>query len=322
MNYLCASLAAAGMNLCEPSVSAEVHQAFIEHVASHGLSYGTQEEFNFRLQQFAKKDAEIKEINASQNSFTVGHNLFSTWTDAEYKKLLGFKMPAGAKQPEIVVLDESNLTDSVDWRTKGAVNPVKNQGMCGSCWAFSATAAIEGHHFIQTGELLSLAEQQFVDCDTSSYGCNGGWQSNAMTYAEKHGQELEADYPYTARDGQCQASSSKGKVEVSNIAQVTPKSVAQLKAAIAKGPTSVTVEADRSVFQMYTSGILDSTSCGTQLDHAITAVGYGSENGKDYYIVRNSWGASWGDNGYIKIAAVDGAGICGIQQVSVWPTTD
>lgn len=143
-----------------------------------------------------------------------------------------------------------------------------------------------------------------------------------MRYLEKHGQELETDYPYTARDGSCKASSSKGKVDVKSIASVTPRSVSQLKAAIAKGPTSVTVEADRSVFQMYTGGILDSTACGTSLDHAITAVGYGSDSGKEYYIVRNSWGASWGDHGYIKIAAVDGVGICGIQQTSVWPTTD
>jgi len=143
-----------------------------------------------------------------------------------------------------------------------------------------------------------------------------------MRYAETHGQELETDYPYTARTQTCKADSSKGKVDVSKIASVTPKSVSQLKAAIAAGPTSVTVEADRSVFQMYTGGVLDSTACGTSLDHAITAVGYGVENGKEYYLVRNSWGASWGDQGYIKIAAVDGVGICGIQQTSVWPTTD
>ena len=143
-----------------------------------------------------------------------------------------------------------------------------------------------------------------------------------MRYLQKIGQELTSDYPYTARDGTCKASASKGKVDVKTIATVTPKSVAQLKAAIATGPTSVTVEADTTVFQMYTGGVLNSTACGTNLDHAITAVGYGTEAGQDYYLVRNSWGASWGDKGYIKIAAVPGMGICGIQQTSVWPTTD
>jgi len=143
-----------------------------------------------------------------------------------------------------------------------------------------------------------------------------------MNYAKTHGQELEKDYAYTARDGSCKYSASKGKVNVSNVAKVGARSVSQLKAAIAKGPVSVTVEADRAAFQQYTGGVLNTSACGTSLDHAITAVGYGSANGQDYYIVRNSWGASWGDHGYINIAAVDGAGICGIQQISVWPTTN
>jgi len=140
-----------------------------------GLSYGTQEEFDFRFQIYQQKDAEIQKINAEQDSFTVGHNQFSTYTDAEYKRLLGYKMPKNAEQAAVVVLDETAIPASVDWRTKGAVNPVKNQGQCGSCWAFSATAVTEGHHFIQTGQLLNLSEQQVVDCDKTSYGCNGGW---------------------------------------------------------------------------------------------------------------------------------------------------
>ena len=138
-----------------------------------GLSYGTKEEYDFRLEIFQQKDAEINEINASEVNFKVSHNMFSTMTKYEAKVRNGFKYPPSQK--EATYIDSSNLTDSVDWRTKGAVNPVKNQGQCGSCWAFSATAAIEGAHFIKTGTLLSLAEQQFVDCDTSSYGCNGGW---------------------------------------------------------------------------------------------------------------------------------------------------
>ena len=144
-----------------------------------------------------------------------------------------------------------------------------------------------------------------------------------MTYAEKNGLALETAYPYTAKNGVCKDTSVANKVKVTKIASVGAKSVAQLKAAIAQGPTSVTVEADRSVFQLYKSGVLNSTACGTQLDHAITAVGYGTDpTAGEYYIVRNSWGASWGDQGYIMIAAVDGVGICGIQQISVWPNTN
>jgi C1A family cysteine protease len=143
-----------------------------------------------------------------------------------------------------------------------------------------------------------------------------------MKYVATHGQELESAYPYTARDGTCKYEAAKGKVNTKGVNTVQARSVDALKAAIAKGPTSVTVEADRAAFQQYTSGILNTTACGTQLDHAITAVGYGTSNGQDYYIVRNSWGASWGDKGYINIAAVPGVGICGIQQTSVWPNTN
>ena len=159
MNFLCAAESYTGLYTCETPVSAELQQTFIEHVAQFGLNYGTQEEFEFRMNLFAKKDAEIKEINASEKSFTVGHNQFSTWTDFEYKRLLGFKMPANHEMKEPKVLNVTDLPASVDWRTAGAVNAVKNQGQCGSCWAFSATAAVEGAHFLATGNLLSLAEQ-------------------------------------------------------------------------------------------------------------------------------------------------------------------
>lgn len=143
-----------------------------------------------------------------------------------------------------------------------------------------------------------------------------------MDYAEKNTQELESDYQYTGKDGSCQANASEGKVLVTQIHNVKAESVDQLKAAIAKGPVSVTIDAETTTFQMYNAGILDSAECGTELDHAVAAVGYGTENGQDFYIVRNSWGASWGENGYIRIAAKDGKGICGIQQVSLYPSTN
>jgi hypothetical protein len=143
-------------------------------MSAHGLTYGTQDEFEFRMSLYAKKDAEINEINAREENFTVGHNFMSTWTEYEYKKLLGYRGQDGEGERNYVTLPEANDAE-VDWRTKGAVNAVKNQAQCGSCWAFSATCALEGAHFLKTGELLSLAEQELVSCDTTCYGCQGGW---------------------------------------------------------------------------------------------------------------------------------------------------
>jgi C1A family cysteine protease len=322
MNHFCTAMAFLGINMCdENGITSKVEQNFIEHLAAEGISYGTKEEYKFRLDLFSKKDKEINEINADpNNTFTVGHNMFSTMTEDEAKKMNG-AMVDNHSAKYFEVLPTNNLQDAVDWRSKGAVNPVKNQGACGSCWTFGAIATVEGAHFIKSGKLLSLSEQEIVDCDKTSYGCRGGWQSHAFTWLESHGAELETDYPYTARDGTCKWSSSKAQFEVTGYKNVPSNSVSALKAAIAQQPVTVTIEADKSVFQQYRSGVLNSTSCGTQLDHAVAAVGYGSEGGQDYYIVRNSWGTGWGDQGYIKIAAVEGQGICGIQMQSLYPST-
>ena len=294
--------------------------SFIHHVAAHNLSYATVEEFNARKAIFAQVDAEINQINADEsNTFVAGHNQFSTWTEAEYKQILGFKTWTNNV---VSVEDASPTADSVNWVTAGAVTPVKNQGSCGSCWSFSSTGAMEGAYFIKTGTLLSLSEQELVDCDhIGSAGCNGGSMEGAFEWYKTNKSELESDYSYTGRNGTCAETSYTGQFESTGYVQVKANSESAFKASVQTGPTSIAIEADKRVFQTYTSGILNSTSCGTQLDHGVLAVGYGTENGQAYYLVKNSWGSSWGDNGYLKIADNgDGEGICGIQMAAVRPT--
>jgi len=246
-------------------------------------------------------------------------------TKDEQAKYRG-RLPRVAPEDEAVEeLETATLPTSIDWRSKGAVNKVQNQGQCGSCWAFSSTAAMEGAHFLASGNLLKLSEQQFVDCDTTSSGCNGGLEMYAFQYAEKHAQELETSYPYTAKTGRrCKATAALEKkgVKAKSFVHVPKKSVPAIKAAVAAQPTCVSVDAESSHFMNYQGGILNTKRCGHNLDHAVTAVGYGTEAGQEYLIVRNSWGPSWGEKGYIRMSLeVGGAGVCGVLLDSTRPTT-
>jgi C1A family cysteine protease len=323
ISKICSIGITSNFEFCKTIDNSSLMARFAAHVSEYGLSYATIEEYQFRLKLFEETDAELERINAENENYTVAHNQFSTMTQSEKKKYLGRLPTEGADRGEEEFLPTNNLAGSVDWRSKGAVNPVQNQGGCGSCWAFSTTAAVEGAHFVKTGKLLKLSESELVDCDTKSSGCNGGLESSAMTYLSTHGQELESDYPYVAKTNQCKFNSSLGKVKVLKQTAVPAKSADQLKAAIAIQPTCVAVDASDSNFMHYSSGILDTTKCGTRLDHAITAVGYGTDNGKNYFIVRNSWSASWGEKGYIRVSSdVGGAGVCGILLDSRRPTTD
>jgi len=218
------------------------------------------------------------------------------------------------------------VPDSIDWREKGAVTPVKNQGACGSCWSFSTTGAIEGASFLKTGNLVPFSEQNLVDCDSVDLGCNGGLMDTAFQYVEtSKGLCSEDDYPYEGVQDFCRASECTvvPGTDVTDFFDVKPDSVEDLMSALAQQPVSVAIQANQQVFQFYQGGIFDSPLCGTELDHAVLSVGYSTdeETGEAYFIVKNSWGESWGEEGYIRIAreSEDEKGTCGILMMASAP---
>jgi C1A family cysteine protease len=248
----------------------------------------------------------------------------SDWTEEEYKSILTY-MP----EEEHIANDgfdanaNTAVPNAVNWVTAGAVTPIKNQGGCGSCWAFSTISAMESAHYVASGRLISMSEQQLVDCNTASHGCNGGNTGNSFDYFKTHKTMTEASYPYTHVDGTCKynANSNTGVI-CKDWISVTDSSSSAMKTALAKAPLAVTIEADQKVFQSYKSGIFNDVSCGTQKDHATNVVGWGTASGVEYWLMRNSWGTGWGESGYMRIKIVDGIGICGIQKGAKQPTTN
>lgn len=268
--------------------------------------------FNIWKENYAKVVAH----NAKNASYTLGMNLFADLSSHEFSSIyLGAKKPTGGANCPAPNLLAVKYPETLDWRNEGRVNPVKNQGQCGSCWAFATIASLEGLHAAH-GSLLSFAEQQLVDCSSSygNAGCNGGWVQDGLQYAIANGITLEANYPYTAADGNCNTNVKNefqptGCVNVVN----TNEGITQ---ALQAGPTPVYVEADQDAFQLYSGGVLDDPNCFAegQIDHAVTAVGYTT----DAWIIRNSWGPSWGEAGYIRLATEttnNPQGVCGILSI-------
>jgi C1A family cysteine protease len=289
--------------------STDMDSQFQTFVATYRKSYFSQEEYKFRMGVFAENMKEAERLN-SVDTATYGMNQFSDWTNEEFQRLNGAIPQDDSHVP---LADDSTAPQgSADWRNKGVMTPVKDQGSCGSCWAFSATETLEAVWKLEKNQLNTLSEQELVDCSRSygNHGCSGGWMYWAYDYVKaKQGLDTESVYPYHAKDETCKAQLDKHVEPISGYKKVATKS-ASLQSEVDKHPVAVAVDASK--WSAYTGGVL--TSCGSRLNHAVVAVGYES-NGT--WIVRNSWGQRWGESGYIRLAA---GNTCGILNKAYVPT--
>lgn len=298
--------------------------------AFHNKEYTVAEE-TARFAIFVENYKKIVSFNAESNGVKLTLNRFGDITAEEFKSIYtgGYKKSLETEgflsdTRADIGFEMPETPNYIDWRTKNVLNPLKDQGMCNSCWAFSATAAIEAAYAILNGTLYDLSEQQLVDCDTKADGCNGGDYQQAMKYAANNGLETETDYPYIVLESKCQYDKTKSLV-LNNGAKALPKkSAASFKTGLLVRPISVGIEANQDIFQFYSSGVINGTQCGDNIDHSVLAVGYISVDGMDAFVVRNQYGQYWGQQGYAYISTDDtvnnGNGVCGILADPVVPT--
>ena len=300
---------------------------FAEHIKTYDVELEGSDDFEARLSIFARNMDYIDAHNAGNSTFTLGQNQFTHLSFEEFSGMYLSSMPESEETNEVNDFANMKAADSVDWSKTSAVTPVKNQGACGSCWAFSTTGALEGAYFLKNKKQVSFSEQQLVSCDKGWFiqnnGCNGGLMDGAFQWIGQNGLCTEKDYPYTSgngMDGSCLKScttveGTKGMryTDVSNSEDALAKALTQQ-------PIAVGVDADEN-WQHYRGGILTTTE-GTQLDHGVLAVGFGSERGQDFWKIKNSWAAGWGEDGYIRILRnVDQRdGPCGITAHASYPT--
>jgi cathepsin L len=312
------------------ALDSSLNQHWSSFKDQHGRTYNKVEEFS-RRQIFEENVKRINEHNLRHDlgltSFRLGLNRFADLSADEYKAFRATPFNAtSASRHGNQVTHVADLPASVDWRQKGYVTPVKDQGQCGSCWAFSTTGSLEGQHFKKTGKLVSLSEQNLVDCSGSygNDGCGGGLMDQAFAYIKANGGiDTEASYPYTATDGQCRFKQNSIGATLTGFVDVKQGDESDLQKSVAKnGPVSVAIDASNDSFQLYNGGVYDEENCSsTLLDHGVLAVGYGTtDDGVDFWIVKNSWGSAWGeDNGYIRMSR-NKNNQCGIATSASYPT--
>ncbi|XP_075665574.1 senescence-specific cysteine protease SAG12-like [Castanea sativa] len=309
---------------------APLYERYEQWMAQHGRKYINSVEKEKRFNIFKDNLEYIDKFNNGGNrTFKLGVNKFSDLTSEEFLAYYtGFKISTQPSSLNATRFRYEALTEelpgTMDWRERGAVTDVKNQGTCGACWAFSATAAIEGAIQIKTGNLISLSEQQLVDCSKNgNVGCGGGNMNNAFRYIlQNNGIATEETYPYQEADGTCdQQEASTISAQITEILSISPGDEAQLLQAVATQPVSIGISSSPD-FQHYESGVFTG-QCGTDLNHAVTAVGYGtSDDGIKYWLMKNQWGPDWGEGGYMRIQRDSGVGggLCGLSSMASYPT--
>lgn len=317
-------------------VAANADMSFEEFMFTYNRVYPRDgDEYIRRSRIFDSNAIRIKEHNDAANrglyTYWLALNQFSDWDEAEWRQYLGTQAKVVPMTRNATLLRRRHysgqllrLPDSVDWRTEGAVTGVKNQGRCGSCWSFSTTGSVEGQWFKKSGTLVSLNEQQLVDCSTSygNHGCNGGLMDYAFEYIKKYGLEKESDYAYTAKKGKCKYDASKVVAHITGYTDVAEGSEEELQAAVASvGPVSVAIDASHFSFQFYHDGVYNEPQCSsTQLDHGVLVVGYGTWEAtkQPFWWVKNSWGPGYGVGGYIRMSR-NKNNQCGIATAASYP---
>jgi C1A family cysteine protease len=330
------------LGLLNFSSGSDLFDRFKSWASIHNVAFKDNTHLVHIFDNWVSNDNYIQEINSKNLTWTAAHNAWSGMSLDEFVQWMGLdsKLPDnyfGTEFSQIQSEQTSNsltLPTSWDWRAKGVVSPIRDQGQCGSCWAFSGTSTIESAVAIKTGVLNDLSEQQGVDCSTikegyKNMGCNGGWYYDLWDYVKANGGlTSETCYPYTSgvtkSTGTCKKTcSSVANTKVVSQVVVTPYSDTAMLNGLYVNPVSVAIEADTRAFQLYSSGVFKDSGCGTTLDHAVVLVGWGTDTvGGDYYILRNSWGTTWGESGYMKIArgsAYGKAGECGVLSKPYYP---
>jgi len=264
------------------------------------------------------------DADMGKHTYWLGMNQYGDMPHEEFvKQMNGYKMAQKTNGSLYLAPSHVAIPDEVDWRKEGYVTKVKNQGQCGSCWSFSATGSLEGQHFKKSQTLVSLSEQNLCDCSRKygNNGCEGGLMDNAFRYIKDNkGIDTEESYPYEAEDKKCRFKSSDVGATDTGFTDIPSRNEDALKSAVATvGPISVAIDAGHQSFQLYKHGVYNERRCSqTQLDHGVLAVGYGTSNGADYWLVKNSWGESWGMEGYIMMSR-NKENQCGIATQASYP---